>query len=159
MPVEIERKFLVDPSKLPELPKGTKLRQGYMPSAPGNVVRVRTADEKAFLTIKGKTEGYSRLEYEYEIPLSEAHEILDQLCEKPVVAKTRYVMDAGGGRYWELDIFEEGNKGLYLAEIELQDENESFETPDWITREVSHLKQYRNNFLAKNPYSTWESDY
>lgn len=158
MPVEIERKFLVDQSKLPPLPKGTKLRQGYMPSAPGNVVRVRTADEKAFLTIKGKTEGISRLEYEYEIPLSEAHEILDKLCEKPVVAKTRYIIDVDHKK-WELDIFEEGNKGLFLAEIELKSEEESFELPVWVTREVSDIPQYRNNFLAKTPYSIWESDY
>lgn len=158
MPVEIERKFLVDKTKLPELPKGKKLRQGYMPTAPGNVVRVRTADETAYLTIKGKTEGLSRLEYEYEIPLAEAHEILDRLCEKPVVAKTRYLLEVGG-KTWELDIFEEGNKGLYLAEIELKSEEEEFETPVWVTRDVSHVPEYRNNFLAKNPYSTWKSDY
>ena len=158
MPVEIERKYLVNADLLPDLGKGTELKQGYMPSAPGNVVRVRTADDIAYLTIKGKTEGYSRLEYEYEIPFNEALEILENLCEKPVVEKTRYIVEHKGYK-WELDVFHAGNKGLLLAEIELSSEEEQFEIPEWIGREVSDLKEYRNNFLAKHPYTTWENEY
>ena len=158
MAVEIERKFLVDRFQLPKLDKGTKLKQGYIESAPGKVVRIRTADEKAFLTLKGKTENFSRLEYEYEIPYEDALEILDKLCTKPIIAKTRYIIHYAGKK-WELDIFEEDNQGLMVAEIELNSEEETFELPPWVLREVSHLKEYRNNFLATNPYKNWKSDY
>jgi len=158
MPFEIERKFLVNSSELPPLENGISLKQGYMPTAPGNVVRIRTANEKAYLTIKGKTEGFSRLEYEYAIPMDEALEMLNELCEKPIVEKTRYLLPYKG-KTWELDVFEGGNKGLFLAEIELSSEDEEFEIPEWIGREVSHLKEYRNNFLAKQPYSTWNEEY
>lgn len=158
MAVEIERKYLVDKTKLPSLPNGAKLRQGYIETAPGNVVRVRTSNQKAYLTIKGKTENFSRLEYEYEIPFDDAQEMLEKLCNKPIIAKTRYLVFEGSKR-WELDIFENENEGLYLAEIELTSESELFDLPDWVTREVSHNKEYRNNFLAQNPYKTWENEY
>lgn len=158
MAVEIERKFLVDRFQLPKLDKGTKLKQGYIESAPGKVVRIRTADEKAFLTLKGKTENFSRLEYEYEIPFEDAIEILEKLCTKPIIAKTRYIINFGGKK-WELDIFEEDNLGLMVAEIELSSEEETFELPPWVLREVSHLKEYRNNFLATHPYKNWKSDF
>jgi len=155
MAVEIERKFLVNIDKLPKLENGVFFKQGYIPSSPGNVVRIRTAGEIAYITIKGKTEGYSRLEYEYEIPVSDAEEMLEQLCLKPIISKVRYKIKFAG-KIWELDIFDLDNKGLYLAEIELESEEESFEKPEWIGREVSHLKEYRNRFLADHPYSTWE---
>ena len=158
MAVEIERKYLVDKSKLPQLANGINLRQGYIETAPGNVVRVRTANEKAYLTVKGKTENFSRLEFEYEIPHADALEMLDKLCNKPIIAKTRYLVFVGTKR-WELDIFEEENEGLYLAELELTSEEETFDLPEWITREVSHVKQYRNNFLAVEPFSTWKNEY
>lgn len=158
MAVEIERKFLIDQTKLPSLGKGCKLRQGYIETAPGNVVRIRTSDETAYLTIKGKTEGFSRLEYEYEIPFADALEMLDKLCNKPIISKTRHLIVVGG-KTWELDVFDEENKGLFLAEIELESEEEQFEMPEWATREVSDLKYYRNNFLAVTPYSTWEHEY
>jgi adenylate cyclase len=158
MAVEIERKFLVDKSRLPKLEKGVRLAQGYLETAPGNVVRVRTADDKAFLTVKGKTENYSRLEFEYEIPHKDALELLDKLCEKPIIEKTRYIQLVGGKK-WEIDVFDRENTGLIVAEIELLSEDEKFELPDWALREVSHLKEYRNNFLAQNPYSTWKSDF
>ena len=158
MAVEIERKYLVDKHKLPQLPKGSKLRQGYIETAPGNVVRVRTSDEKAYLTVKGKTENYSRLEFEYEIPFTDAQEMLEKLCNKPIIAKTRYLIFVGSKR-WELDIFEEENEGLYLAELELGSEEEQFDLPEWVTREVSHLKYYRNNYLAVEPYTTWTNEH
>jgi adenylate cyclase len=158
MAIEIERKFLIDKSKLPKLENGILLAQGYIETAPGNVVRVRTANEKAFLTIKGKTENLSRLEFEYEIPFSDAEELLNKLCTKPIISKTRFIENFAGKK-WEIDVFDGDNQGLIVAEIELKSEDEIFEKPDWIIREVSHLKEYRNNFLAQNPYSTWKSDY
>ena len=158
MAVEIERKFLVNIDKLPKLENGVFFKQGYIPSSPGNVVRIRTAGEIAYITIKGKTEGYSRLEYEYEIPVSDAEEMLEQLCLKPIISKVRYKIKFAG-KIWELDIFDLDNKGLYLAEIELEFEEESFEKPEWIGREVSHLKEYRNRFLADHPYRTWKKSY
>ena len=87
-----------------------------------------------------------------------ALEMLDKLCSKPIIAKTRYLIEVGG-KTWELDVFEEENKGLVIAEIELNSEEETFELPVWAKREVSHLKEYRNNFLAVQPYSTWDSEY
>ena len=158
MAVEIERKYLVDKSKLPKLANGVNLRQGYIETAAGNVVRIRTANDKAYLTVKGKTEHFSRLEFEYEIPHADALEMLEKLCNKPIIAKTRYLVFEGTKR-WELDIFEEENTGLYLAELELESEEEAFDIPVWITREVSHVKQYRNNFLAVEPYTTWNHEH
>lgn len=158
MAIEIERKFLVDRFQLPKLENGSKLKQGYIESAPGKVVRIRTSDQKAFLTLKGKTDNYSRLEYEYEIPFKDAEEILDSLCSKPIIAKTRYIL-LFADKKWEVDVFEKENKGLIVAEIELKSEKETFELPPWILREVSHLKEYRNNFLAEHPYKNWKSDY
>ncbi len=155
MAIEIERKFLVHIDQLPALPKGIQLKQGYIETAPGKVVRVRTADEKAYLTIKGKTEGFSRLEFEYEIPIEDAIELLEKLCSKPIISKTRYLIDFEG-KTWELDIFEEENTGLYLAEIELDSENEYFTLPTWVGKDVSDLKEYRNNYLAMHPYNTWK---
>lgn len=158
MAIEIERKFLVDRNKLPELPIGKKIKQGYIQTALGNVVRVRTADQVAYLTIKGKTEGFSRLEYEYEIPFKDALEMLELLCAKPILSKTRYLMEVAG-KTWELDVFDELNQGLFIAEIELSNEQEEFEWPSWIVKEVSHLKEYRNNYLALHPYQTWDGDF
>lgn len=158
MAIEIERKFLVNRDQLPELPVGKRIKQGYIQTSVGNVVRIRTSDDVAYLTIKGKTEGYSRLEYEYEIPFVDALEMLDKLCSKPIISKTRYLIEVSG-KTWELDIFEGVNRGLLVAEIELGSEDEEFDLPVWITREVSHLKEYRNNYLAVHPYETWDGDF
>jgi len=153
MATEIERKFLVDTAKLPPLPKPHIIKQGYVP-ANGVTVRVRLYDEKAFLTLKGRTQGVSRLEFEYPIPVPDAEEMLKALCMQPFIDKKRYEI-IHKGHCWELDIFEGENQGLVIAEIELSSENEPFEKPEWVTQEVSADPRYRNGNLITNPYSQW----
>jgi len=150
---EIERKFLVDSSKLPPLPAGYIIKQGYIPTQ-DITVRVRIRNDQAFLTLKGKTTGLSRSEFEYPIPLEDARQILHELCSHPLIEKTRYVI-AFGAHKWELDIFEGENKGLIVAEIELEHEEEEFELPDWVTEDVSYDRKYRNANLTVHPFSTW----
>ena len=153
MAKEIERKFLVDASKLPPLPSPLIIEQGYIP-ADGTTVRVRISNDKAFLTLKGKSKGITRLEFEYPIPLQEAKEMLHALCMQPFVQKKRYCIRHGAHR-WELDIFEGENEGLIVAEIELSSEDEVFQKPEWVMQEVSDDPRYRNANLIKSPYKTW----
>ena len=153
MAKEIERKFLVDTSKLPTLPKGHIMKQGYVPTQ-GITVRARISDDQAFLTLKGRATGLSRSEFEYPIPVEDAGQILTELCAHPLIEKTRYLIPHGD-HTWELDIFEADNRGLIVAEIELSSENESFLKPEWITEEVSYDSRYRNANLRNNPYSAW----
>ena len=151
--VEIERKFLIN-TKLWK-PKGTciKIRQGYLSVDPERVVRVRVADEKAYITIKGKPKGIVRAELEYEIPKNEA-EVLLIMCLDFPIEKTRFKENIGN-MIWEIDVFEGENKGLVLAEIELSDENQKFDLPDWIGEEVSLDSRYYNAWLSRNPFSKW----
>jgi len=153
MAKEIERKFLVDLSKLENLPEGNVIRQGYIP-AEGATVRVRTMNEKAFLTLKGKMSGITRSEFEYEIPLTDALAMLQELCSPPLIEKTRYLIPYAG-HTWELDIFEGDNDGLIMAEVELSHEDEVIELPPWITKEVSNDRRYYNAALRLNPYCLW----
>ena len=150
MAKEIERKFLVDTSKLPTLPKGQIMKQGYIPTQ-GITVRARISDDQAFLTLKGRATGLSRSEFEYPIPVEDAQQILNELCTHPLIEKTRYLIPYGD-HTWELDIFEGDNQGLVVAEIELSSENESFEKPEWITKEVSYDTKYRNSNLIAHPF-------
>ena len=150
---EIERKFLVASNKWSKT-NGTLYRQGYLSSHPERVVRVRMAGRQAFLTIKGKTEGYSRLEFEYEIPLKDV-EVLLTLCEKPLIEKTRYQISYER-HTWEIDEFHGVNNGLVLAEIELSSENEYFTRPEWLGKEVTKDTRYYNSNLIVNPYTKWE---
>lgn len=153
MGIEIERKFLVDTNKLPPLLNGKKLLQGYLVHRTPSI-RIRTSDDEAFLTIKGdSTNGISRPEFEYPIPHSDALELLKQ-CKGLLVSKMRYEIQYEG-HLWELDIFEDENKGLIVAEIELDDENEEFALPNWITTEVSSDPRYTNASLSQLPYSQW----
>ena len=158
MALEIERKFLVKQELVPESHQKIKMVQGYIPSEMGTVVRLRTENEVAKLTIKAKKSDLVRYEYEYDIPVKDALEMLEKLCEKPLVEKTRHLIPFGE-HIWEVDYFEGDNKGLIVAEIELSDENEPFEKPVWVDREVTDKKEYRNNYLASHPYKTWECDY
>ncbi len=158
MALEIERKFLVKKALLPSATEKIKMVQGYIPSEMGTVVRLRTENEVAKLTIKAKKSDLVRYEYEYDIPVEDALEMLEKLCEKPLVEKTRHLIPFGN-HTWEVDYFEGDNKGLIVAEIELSDENESFNKPEWVDREVTDKKEYRNNYLATHPYKTWKSDY
>jgi adenylate cyclase len=151
---EIERKFLVQGDGWLEGAKATRLRQGFLSTDPERTVRVRTAGSRAWLTIKGKTVGARRVEYEYEIPLSDAEQMLDSLCERPLIEKTRYEVPVRG-HTWEIDVFEGDNAGLIIAEIELQDEAETFEVPSWVGEEVTDDARYFNSNLVREPYATW----
>jgi len=154
MAVEIERKFLVANSdwKL-KISKEITIKQGYLSSNPERTVRIRIAGEKGIITIKGKTVNTTRAEYEYEIPLSEALELME-LCEKPLIEKARYEI-LEHGNLWELDVFEGDNKGLIVAEIELESENQEFILPAWAGKEVSHESKYYNASLIKNSFKNW----
>jgi len=149
---EIERKFLVcgDQWKQSE---PTFYSQGYLNRDKQRTVRVRIAGELAFLTIKGITSGFSRDEFEYSIPVEEAKSMLE-LCNKPLIEKNRRVIPFGGND-WEVDEFLGLNQGLVVAEIELESEDQVFETPDWVGEEVTHDKRYFNSNLSLNPYSSW----
>jgi len=131
------------------------IAQGYLSSVPERAVRVRIKGEKGYLTIKGKTNesGLSRFEWEKEIPVTEAKELL-QLCEKGVIEKIRYEIQVGQ-HIFEVDEFYGENKGLIMAEVELQSETETFETPIWLGEEVTNDNRYYNAYLSQHPFKTW----
>ena len=155
MPKEIERKFLVsgDGWKA-EVRESRHYRQGYMPTTEVCSVRVRVAGDKAHLNIKSGTLDVTRHEFEYAIPVNEAEELLDLLCQRPQIEKTRHFVDHGD-HTWEVDVFEGDNAGLVVAEIELSDADEAFARPDWIGEEVSDDIRYYNNQLVEHPYKDW----
>ena len=155
MGVEIERKFLVGGDAWRTLGQATLLRQGYLSTDAARTVRVRIDGEQAFLTIKGKSVGASRGEWEYPIPVNEAAELLDGLCQQPLVEKVRRRI-AVGPHTWEVDEFLGANAGLVVAEIELASEDEAFEKPDWLGREVTGDVRYFNSNLIRQPYSQWK---
>lgn len=151
MPTETERKFLLRSDAWRGV-AGKAYRQGYLSTRP--TVRVRVAGDQGFITIKGPPAGYSRAEYEYEIPASDAAEMLKTLCLSPVIAKTRYRV-AHAGHVWEIDEFEGQNAGLIVAEIELESPDAQFEFPDWVGEEVTGDPRYNNSSLVDWPYSKW----
>ena len=154
MGLEIERKFLIkNDSWRKEADNGTLLRQGYLNSTAERTVRVRINGDEAYLTIKGKNENLTRKEFEYEIPADEAESLLE-LCEKPIIEKTRFLIKKNN-HTWEIDIFGGENKGLQVAEIELNSEEEKFQKPTCLGDEVSHDSRYYNSSLISNPYSKW----
>ncbi|HNV70431.1 MAG TPA: CYTH domain-containing protein [Candidatus Ozemobacteraceae bacterium] len=152
---EIERKFLVQGDDWKKLAKGTTYRQGYLNSTKERTVRVRTIDDKGFLTIKGVTVGATRAEYEYEVPGRDADEMLTNLCEKPLIEKRRYKIPQGN-LTWEVDEFLGDNNGLIVAEIELPEEGTKFDKPAWIGKEVTGDPKYFNSNLTKNPFKNWK---
>ena len=156
MGIEIERKFLVKKDKWKELekPSGELYRQGYLLTDPNKTIRVRQTSAKGFLTIKGLSVGATRPEYEYEIPFEEAKELLDQFAIAEL-SKIRFkiIIDQ---HIWEVDEFFGNNKGLIVAEIELSNEEEKFNIPDWIDREVTHEEKYFNSSLVIHPYQHWD---
>lgn len=154
MGIEIERKFLVRSHEYKLEYSGVKYRQGYLNTDKNRTVRLRTAGEKAFLTIKGITTGASRAEYEYEIPFADCQTMLDTLAEKPLIEKIRYTIPFGGV-IWEVDEFLGENQGLVVAEVELQSEDQSFGRPDWVGEEVTADPRYFNSSLSRFPYSRW----
>ena len=131
------------------------MRQGYLTSDPVRTVRVRIEGERAVITIKSKSTGATRGEWEYEIPVPDAAELLDRLCEQPLVEKVRHRIDHQG-HTWEVDEFQGENAGLVVAEIELGSEDEAFEKPDWIGQEVTGDPRYYNSSLIRLPYSKWK---
>jgi CYTH domain-containing protein len=147
--MEIERKFLVDKVlwALQAKPEGQKIKQAYLVNSPEKTIRVRTKGPKGFLTIKGPTVGISRAEYEYEIPVHDAEELIQQFAVQSI-EKVRYEITVGK-HVWEVDEFHGKHAGLMLAEIELSAEDEAFERPEWVTLEVSHDAAYFNSNLIK----------
>jgi len=154
MAKEIERKFLVKGDSWRGQGKGKHYRQGYLSTVKDRTVRVRIAGDKGFITVKGVNVGASRSEYEYEIPLADAKEVLDRLCERPLIEKIRYRISFDG-LTWEVDEFEGENQGLITAEIELRDEKQKVSLPDWIDAEVTGDPRYFNSNLVAHPFSKW----
>ncbi len=152
---EIERKYLLKGSEWKSLAKGTSYRQGYLSTVKERTVRVRTIDDKGYLTIKGITVGASRVEYEYEIPASEANDMLTNLCEQPLIEKNRYKINFAG-LVWEVDEFFGENDGLVVAEVELTSEDQKIDLPAWVGEEVTSDPRYFNSNLTKNPYKNWK---
>lgn len=154
--IEIERKFLVKNTSFLELNlKKSILKQGYLNSNKNRAVRVRISENKGYLTIKGisNNSGTSRFEWEKEITPAEANQLLN-ICEPGIISKTRYLFPTDVHTY-EIDVFEEDNQGLIVAEIELKSEDEAFYKPEWLGEEVTGQKKYYNSQLSKNPYKNW----
>lgn len=154
MGVEIERKFLLAGDAWRELGEPVLLRQGYLSSNKDRVVRVRIEGDSGTMTIKGRSVGATRGEWEYPIPLVDANELLDRLCEQPIIEKYRRRIPFAGN-IWEVDEFLGANQGLMVAEVELGSEEQQFDKPDWIGEEVSDDPRYYNSSLIKHPFSTW----
>ena len=156
MALEIERKFLVkDDSYKAMAYSASRIAQGYICSSRGRTVRVRIRDEKGYLTIKGPSDsqGLGRYEWEKEIPIQEAQELM-RLCEPGMIDKTRYLVKSGR-HVFEVDEFYGENEGLTMAEVELESADESYEKPDFIGEEVTGDVRYYNSFLMKNPFTRW----
>ncbi len=156
MAFEIERRFLLKENNIPEWLKVENIMQGYLCIEKNSVQRVRIVNEKkAFFTVKGRSGRISRLEYQWEIPLVDAKEIMEKLCIKPLIVKKRYFVNYNGYE-WVVDVFEGENEGLKIAEIELKNEFEKIEVPDWVGKEISEDERFYNYSLVLNPYSNWK---
>ena len=151
---EVERKFLVIGDGWRKNARGVAYRQGFLSTDPERTVRVRIAGTRGSITVKGRTVGARRAEFEYEIPWTDAREMLDTLCKRPLIEKVRYTLLVGS-QTWEIDVFEGDNEGLVIAEIELASEEEAFEHPEWIGDEVTDDPRYFNSNLVAKPYRTW----
>lgn len=155
MGVEIERKFLVvGDAWRAQVSSSTRIVQGYLTEGGEVTVRVRVRGDKGYLTIKGKSQGISRSEYEFEIPADEADAMLADLAQGPVVEKTRHLVEVDG-HTWEVDVFAGANEPLVMAEIELPSDDEQFTVPSWAGQDVSDDPRYYNVNLARTPYSQW----
>jgi adenylate cyclase len=157
MATEIERKFLLnDDSWRAQVEKGSRFVQGYLTDEHNNAsVRVRIEGDTAALNIKGAVPGIKRLEFDYPIPVIEAQQLLEELCQKPLIEKMRYYVRVGC-HIWEIDVFEGDNQGLVVAEVELGSEDEDFMRPGWLGKEVSHEHRYYNHYLSRHPYCSWQ---
>ena len=159
MGVEIERKFLVRDRSVVAGIAGIRMCQGYLSLDPERTVRIRLAGTRAFITIKGlsSASGITRAEYEYEIPVNEAEELLDAMALGPLIEKTRYRRTVGR-LVWEVDVFGGDNEGLVIAEVELPSEGAALILPDWIGEEVTGDPRYYNASLVMHPYREWQRD-
>jgi CYTH domain-containing protein len=153
MASEIERKFLIADDSWRDGTAGVRIAQGYLSLDPDRTVRVRLAGDNAWLTIKGRSEGITRAEFEYAIPKDDARMLLE-MCLPSVIDKTRHEVSYGG-LLWEIDVFHGDNEGLVVAEVELADESVSPELPPWAGAEVSSDARYFNSCLAALPYARW----
>lgn len=155
MAIEIEHKYLVNAALwrevLPE--KSERIQQGYLLTDPNKTIRVRIKGTKGFITIKGKSKGASRTEFEYEIPLSDAEQLLQQFATQ-VIDKTRHYITVEN-KLWEVDVFGGKNEGLLVAEIELQAEDEQYAVPTWVTENVTADQRYANSNLSIKPFTEW----
>jgi adenylate cyclase len=154
MSVEIERKFLLRGDAWKASGKSVSMRQGYLSTNPDRTVRVRIEGDAATLTIKGRSHGFSRGEWEYAIPLEDADALLNDICERPLIEKTRTRV-IHEGMVWEIDEFLGENQGLVVAEIELESETQVFAVPDWIGEEVTGDARYFNSSLLRHPFTRW----
>ena len=157
MGIEIERKFLVTSDVWREsVRRSDDFRQGYIVTGESEKgsVRVRVSGDSAWLNMKSATRGAQRLEFEYPLPLEDAMQILDTLCQSPIIEKTRHYIDFSG-HTWEVDVFEGENQGLTVAEVELDSVDERLVLPEWVGNEVTDDVRYYNACLVKNPFSTW----
>ena len=157
MAVEIERKFLVNGDFWRRGTTGQRISQGYLCSSDDRVVRVRVMGDRAFLTIKGAQHGATRYEYEYDIPMRDATEMLERLCQRPLIEKMRHHLTVDG-REWVVDEFEGENAGLTVAEVEFEREGQAIALPDWVGAEVTDEPRYLNVNLVRHPYRLWSSD-
>lgn len=155
MALEIEHKYLVKPEAwaraVPH--KSVALQQAYLSTDPEKTIRVRTMNDSAYMTIKGKSQGAARLEYEYEIPLSDARELIRNFSSQ-LVEKIRHYVEVDG-KTWEVDEFKGANEGLFVAEIELATEDEHYLLPDWAGMNVTHDQRYANSNLSVRPFKSW----
>ena len=156
MGVEIERKFLVRNDSWLAGVTGTRIRQGYLCVDPERVVRIRAMADKAWVTIKGKISARTRHEFEWPIPVKEARHLLEDLCLKPIIDKTRYSVQAGR-HTWEIDVFHGQNQGLVVAEVELGSETERVHVPEWAGKEVTGDERYLNVNLVQLPFRLWKA--
>ena len=154
MAKEIERKFLIDISGIESIGSGSRIKQGYISTTDNTAVRVRVSGTVAYLTLKGENQGATRTEFEYEIPIEDANEIIKELCSGPVIDKTRYLVEHGS-HTWEIDVFHGDNDGLVIAEVELESETEEVDLPKWVINEVTDEAKYYNICLLDNPFNKW----
>lgn len=155
MATEIERKFLLRDTGFLKNLAGERICQGYLSDAVDATVRVRVVGDQGFLTIKGRSQGISRSEFEYPIPVADAEQLL-AMCSAGRIDKIRYRIPHAS-HLWEVDVFSGANQGLVVAEIELASEDEPFSRPDWLGEEVSHDPRYFNSQLSRTPFSSWSS--
>ncbi len=154
MGIEIERKFLVNKQLWQPPDDGVVYQQGYIHTVHGNTIRVRVAGNQGYITLKGKTNGSTRQEFEYSIPLEDAVEMLTTMCDRPLIEKIRYKIYINN-LWWEVDQFWGDNEGLLMAEVELTSENQKIQLPQWIGKEVTDDQRYYNSNLSQNPYQQW----